>query len=202
MSRLTNGTRANWRPLWSRGGLEFLATDPEFRVRFPALPDFLRSSGSGTGSTQHREYYWGAAWKKKYRLWSRKPRLRPQGFVTLITWHPLSAKFGTNFAESGGRSVGIVRSRTQAKGFLLPLRWIYSAGRNIWEHYLILLGLDWWISPKDKGPDKKCCGTLKNFSRTQCKVRLCCLMLPYDVCDCRTNFSSCCLDSEMRPFIG
>jgi hypothetical protein len=34
---------------------EFLATDPEVRVRFPALPDFLRSSGSGTGSTQPRE---------------------------------------------------------------------------------------------------------------------------------------------------
>jgi hypothetical protein len=35
------------------------------RVRFPALPDFLRSSGSWTGSTQHREYNWGAAWKKR-----------------------------------------------------------------------------------------------------------------------------------------
>jgi hypothetical protein len=35
---------------------EFLATDPEIRVRFPALPYFLRSSGSGTGSTQPREY--------------------------------------------------------------------------------------------------------------------------------------------------
>jgi hypothetical protein len=41
---------------------EFLATDPEARVRFPALPDFLKkkrkenSSGSGTGSTQPREY--------------------------------------------------------------------------------------------------------------------------------------------------
>jgi hypothetical protein len=30
---------------------EFLATDPEVRVPFPALPDFL-SSGSGIGSTQ------------------------------------------------------------------------------------------------------------------------------------------------------
>jgi hypothetical protein len=28
---------------------EFLATDPEVRVRFPTLPDFLRSSGSGRG---------------------------------------------------------------------------------------------------------------------------------------------------------
>jgi hypothetical protein len=33
---------------WSK----FLATDPEVWVRFPALLDFLRNSGSGTGSTQ------------------------------------------------------------------------------------------------------------------------------------------------------
>jgi hypothetical protein len=37
------------------GLVEFLATDPEVRVRFSELPDFLRSSGSGTGSTQPRE---------------------------------------------------------------------------------------------------------------------------------------------------
>jgi hypothetical protein len=30
----------------------FLATYPEVRVRFPALPDFLTRSVSGTGSTQ------------------------------------------------------------------------------------------------------------------------------------------------------
>jgi hypothetical protein len=43
-------------PLWS-SGQEFLAKDPEVRVRFSALPDFLRSSGgSGTGSTQPREH--------------------------------------------------------------------------------------------------------------------------------------------------
>jgi hypothetical protein len=34
------------------------------RVRFPALPDFLRSSESGTGSAQPREDNWGATWKK------------------------------------------------------------------------------------------------------------------------------------------
>jgi hypothetical protein len=28
---------------------EYLATDPEVRVLFPALPGFLRNSGSGTG---------------------------------------------------------------------------------------------------------------------------------------------------------
>jgi hypothetical protein len=35
------------------------------RVRLPVLPDFLRSSGSGTGSTQPREYNWGATWMEK-----------------------------------------------------------------------------------------------------------------------------------------
>jgi hypothetical protein len=35
-----------------------LVTDPEAQVRFPVLPDFLRSSGSGTGSTRPREYNW------------------------------------------------------------------------------------------------------------------------------------------------
>jgi hypothetical protein len=34
---------------------EFLATDQEVPGSIPALPDFLRSSGSGTGSTQPRE---------------------------------------------------------------------------------------------------------------------------------------------------
>jgi hypothetical protein len=34
---------------------EFLATDPQSRVRFPALPEEKKSSVSGTGSTQPRE---------------------------------------------------------------------------------------------------------------------------------------------------
>jgi hypothetical protein len=40
----------NISPPWS-SSQEFLATDPEVRVRFPALPDLLRSSESRKGST-------------------------------------------------------------------------------------------------------------------------------------------------------
>jgi hypothetical protein len=41
-------------PLWSSGQSSWVQI--EVWVRFPTLPDFLRSSGSGTGSTQPREY--------------------------------------------------------------------------------------------------------------------------------------------------
>jgi hypothetical protein len=41
-------------PLWSSGQSSLLQIQRS-RVQFPALPDFLRSSGSGTGSTQPRE---------------------------------------------------------------------------------------------------------------------------------------------------
>jgi hypothetical protein len=40
--------------LWS-SGQSFWLQIQRSRVRFSALPDFLRSSGSGTGSTQPRE---------------------------------------------------------------------------------------------------------------------------------------------------
>ena len=39
---------------WS-SGQSFCLQIQRSRVRFPALPDFLSSSGSGTGSTQPRE---------------------------------------------------------------------------------------------------------------------------------------------------
>ena len=41
-------------PVWS-SGQSFWLQMQRSRVRFPALLDFLSSSGSGTGSTQPRE---------------------------------------------------------------------------------------------------------------------------------------------------
>ena len=49
--------------LWS-SGQSFWLQIQKSRVRFPALPDFQSSSGSGTGPTQPREFNWGATWIK------------------------------------------------------------------------------------------------------------------------------------------
>jgi hypothetical protein len=77
--------------LWSG----FLVKDPEARVRFPALQNFLRSSGSETGSTQPREYNWGATWKKsnvsglENREYGRRDPLADNATPQLLFAHPL-----------------------------------------------------------------------------------------------------------------
>jgi hypothetical protein len=54
------GTNFTLLPLTSRIVTHYY-NDPEVWVRFSAQPHPLRSSGPGTGSTQLREYNWGAA---------------------------------------------------------------------------------------------------------------------------------------------
>jgi hypothetical protein len=64
--------------LWSGGQSSGLQIQRS-QVRFPMLPDSLRSSGSGTGSTQPHEYNWGATWMECNGSGSRKPRLMAVG---------------------------------------------------------------------------------------------------------------------------
>jgi hypothetical protein len=63
-----------WPPLWSTDQSSWLQIQRS-RGRFPALPDFLRSSGSETESAQPREGNWRATSMEKERLRSRKPKL-------------------------------------------------------------------------------------------------------------------------------
>jgi hypothetical protein len=98
------------------GGWNFLRIMSN--VRFPVLPDFLRSSGSVTVSTQPHEYNWGATWKKsscsglESREYGRRdPSLWPRGTLSL-------QKLALTSLTNGGRSMGIVLSRTQTTEFL------------------------------------------------------------------------------------
>ena len=87
-----------WPPLWS-SGQSFWLQIQRSRVRFPALPDFLSSSGSGKGSTQPREVNW-ATWIKKVAAPDQKTEINGRG--DSLRWPrdtPISAKVGTNFAD-------------------------------------------------------------------------------------------------------
>jgi hypothetical protein len=77
-----------------------------------------KSSGSGTWSTQPREYNWGATWWKSSgsclenrEYGHRDPSRWPRG-----TLYP--QKLAITSPTSDGRSVGIVRSRTQTMEFV------------------------------------------------------------------------------------
>jgi hypothetical protein len=104
-------------PLWSSGQSSWPQIQRS-RVRFPALPDFLRNSGSGTGSTQPREDNWGTI-SRKQRLRSRKPKLTTVGYS--LRW-PRDTLYALNLAltspTSGGCSLGIVRWPTEAPEFV------------------------------------------------------------------------------------
>jgi hypothetical protein len=87
----------------------------KFRVRFPALSHFLRTSVSGTGSAQPCEDKWGATWKKKHRLRSRKLRLMAVGNAALM-WQPSIRKSWYYYLPTSvGSSVGIFRLRNKGQ---------------------------------------------------------------------------------------
>ena len=99
-----------------------------YRYRGPGLDSrhcqiFLSSSGSGTGSTQPREppeVNWGATWIKISGSRSRKQSLTAVGTRCADHATPLyPQKLALTSPTGGGRSVGIVRSRTKATEFFL-----------------------------------------------------------------------------------
>jgi hypothetical protein len=73
-----------------------------------------KNSWSGTGSTQPREYNWEATWKKSRGscLENREYGRRDPSRCPCGTLYP--QKLAITSPTSGGRTVGIVRSRTQA----------------------------------------------------------------------------------------
>jgi hypothetical protein len=93
-----------------------VATDPEVRVRFPALPDFLRSNGSGRGplslvsTTEELLGRKSSGSGLENREYGRRDP-PPRGTL-------YSKELALPSPTSGARSVGIVRSRTQATEFL------------------------------------------------------------------------------------
>jgi hypothetical protein len=85
------------------------------RVQFQALPDSLRSSGSGTGSAQPREYRRDGAWKKIIATPVQRTKITAVRISRADYARPLYPRnLALTSPTSGGRSVGIVRSR--AKG--------------------------------------------------------------------------------------
>jgi hypothetical protein len=77
---------------------EFLATDPEVRVRFPALSDFLKSVGSGTGPLILVTTIEGYLEEKvAASVW--KTEITAVGDPLRSPRYTLSAKVGTSFAE-------------------------------------------------------------------------------------------------------
>jgi hypothetical protein len=97
----------DWLPDWFTS----LITPTKARVRFPAIPGKKKVLG------QPREYNWGATWYKSSGscLESRGYGHRDQSRWPRGTLYP--QKLPITSPTSGGRSVGIVRSRTQTIEF-------------------------------------------------------------------------------------
>ena len=125
-------------PLWS-SGQSFWQQIQRSWVRSPALPDFLSSSGSGTGSSwgQLRGYLN----EKSSGFRSRKQRLTAVGTRCADHVTPLyPQKLALTSLTGGGRSVGIFRVRTKATEFSFSFRSRICArngqsGKQTWRHW-------------------------------------------------------------------
>jgi hypothetical protein len=92
-----------------RLGPEFQATDPEVPGSIHGATTFPEKCGSGAGSSQPREYEGASGSDLERREYSRGDPPRD----TLY-----SQKLALTSPTRGGRSVGIVRSRTKATEFI------------------------------------------------------------------------------------
>jgi hypothetical protein len=104
---------ANRPPLWSSGQSSWLQIR---RPGFDSRHYQKKSSGSGTGSTQPREYNWGATWQKssgsclENREYGRRdPSRSPRG-----TLYPQKLAITS---PTSGVARSVVRSRTQTMEF-------------------------------------------------------------------------------------
>jgi hypothetical protein len=104
-------------PLWSSGQSFWLQIQRSW-ARFPALSDFSEKQWVWNGV---HSASWGQLRSYLEEIVTapvKKTETNDRGgSVALTTQHPLSAKVGTTSPTSGGRSVGIVRSRTKATVF-------------------------------------------------------------------------------------
>jgi hypothetical protein len=86
-------------------------------------PEFLRSSGSGTGSTQPREDNWEATWKGSSGS-GLETEINGRGDSLRWPRNTLySLKLALTSPTSCGRSVGVVRWRAKAPEFIFSFKW-------------------------------------------------------------------------------
>jgi hypothetical protein len=101
---------------------------PGYRSGVPGFDSrhYKKSSGSGTGSTQPREYNWGATWRNSsgsgLESHNTAVGVRHADYVA-----PSSSKnVALTSLTSGGRSVGIVRLRTEVMSSFIVLLYLLS----------------------------------------------------------------------------
>jgi hypothetical protein len=87
-------------PLWC-SGLSSLLQIQRSGLDSRRYQIFWEVMGLERGPLSLVEYNWGATWKKKYRLRSRKPKIRPYGSVPRGTIYP--QKLALTLPTSGGR---------------------------------------------------------------------------------------------------